>query len=161
MSLSAYQSRVNREHEALGGTGTTNYAAAMRKAMGHYLRSGVKHPAFVIFQTTRAPDNPTSAERALRNAANLPISWQFAGVEPGGGREFDFLRKLDTLQDRAVDNAGFFEAGPNPASLSDADPYDQLMAEHPVWLAAAAARASGRPFDRERLRGAPRAAEAS
>lgn len=141
MSLSDYTGRIDRENNRLGYMGTTNYASAMRAVVSHYMASGATAPAFVIFQTDGSPDSRTEAERVLCDASTLPIFWQFVGF---GNDEFKFLKKLDTLAvpaKRAVDNAGFFEAGTNPAQMGDAQLYDLLMGEFPQWLVAA--RAAG------------------
>ena len=45
---------------------------------------------------------------------------------------FEFLRKLDDLPGRTVDNAGFFAAG---SGNLDADTlYDEMLEEFPIWL---------------------------
>jgi len=132
VALAAYQGVVARENARLGGMGGTAYAPAMRAVIDHYRASGSTAPAFVIFQTDGEPSDGGETERLLKDAAKLPIFWQFVGF----GRSFRFLAKLDTLRGRAVDNAGFFAAGSRPASISDSDLYDQLMGEYPQWLAA-------------------------
>lgn len=137
VGLDSYQGRVAAEHNRLGRMGTTNYAAAMQTVIDHYQRSGATAPAFVIFQTDGAPDSRVAAEQLLCGASTLPIFWQFVGF---GDDWFSFLKKLDELPvpaRRAIDNAGFFEAGRNPQAMSDADLYDRLMGEYPQWLAAA------------------------
>ncbi|WP_242892608.1 vWA domain-containing protein [Actinomadura litoris] len=141
MDLTDYQGRIDREHERLGGMGTTNYAAAMEMVIDHYQASGSTAPAFVIFQTDGSPDSKTAAEQVLCRASTLPIFWQFIGF---GKDSFRFLRKLDDLAvptKRAIDNAGFFAAGSNPSAIPDGELYDRLMDEYPTWLASA--RAAG------------------
>ncbi|GAA2071224.1 VWA domain-containing protein [Actinomadura alba] len=139
VGLTDYEGRVNREHKRLKHMGTTNYAAAMQRVIDHYAASGATDPAFVIFQTDGSPNSRSAAERILCDAAKLPIFWQFVGF---GDDEFTFLRKLDELavpQKRAVDNAGFVEAGQDPRAIGDAEFYGRLMGEFPQWLAVARA----------------------
>jgi uncharacterized protein YegL len=137
IGLTDYQGRINQEHDRLGHMGTTNYAAAMQAVIDHYQASGAAVPAFVIFQTDGSPDSRTAAEKILCEASKLPIFWQFVGF---GKDEFKFLRKLDDLpvpRKRAVDNAGFFEAGQDPRAIQDGDLYRELISEFPDWLTAA------------------------
>ncbi|WP_205718535.1 VWA domain-containing protein [Actinomadura sp. WMMA1423] len=140
ISLTDYQGRIGAEHDRLGRMGGTDYASAMRTVVDHYQESGASTPAFVVFQTDGATYNENTVKDLLRDYSHLPIFWQFVGFGPAGSREFAFLRTLDKLRGRAVDNAGFFEAGTDPAALSDAALYDQLMDEYPTWLAAARAK---------------------
>jgi len=114
--------------------GTTNYGAAMRAVIKHYRASGADVPALVIFQTDGAPDSRAEAEQIVRDSSGLPIFWQFVGF---GRDEFAFLKKLDELSGRRVDNAGFFEAGLIPSTMSDEQLYDNLLGEYPQWIAAA------------------------
>ena len=95
-----------------------------------------KAPAFVVFQTDGEPDSRPAAERAIRSAAKLPIFWQFVGF----GNHFEFLKQLDTMEGRAVDNAGFFPVGGNPAGMADQTLLNKLMHEYPRWLEAARAQ---------------------
>lgn len=133
VSLADYQGRVAAEHAQLGMMGGTAYAPAMNAVVRHYQASGATDPALVIFQTDGEPGDGRDTERVLKDASNLPIFWQFVGF----GRRFSFLQGLDTMRGRVVDNAGFFAAGTNPRSMSDADLYDRLMGEFPQWLVSA------------------------
>lgn len=140
ISLDNYSGRVGAEHDALGHMGGTDYAAAMRRVADHYQRSRSAYPAFVVFQTDGATSNEAAVKDLLKEYSHLPIFWQFVGFGPAKSRDFAFLRDLDKLRGRAVDNAGFFPAGSDPAALSDSALYDRLMSEYPAWLAAARAQ---------------------
>ncbi|OPC84182.1 toxic cation resistance protein [Embleya scabrispora] len=129
--LGSHQGRI-AELAADCPWGGTDYACAIDAVVKHYKASGATDPAFVIFQTDGAPASRPDAESALRHASTLPIFWQFVGF--GSEGQFDFLRRLDTLRNRAVDNAGFFAAGPDPRAMSDTELYDKLMTEFPQWL---------------------------
>jgi hypothetical protein len=78
--------------------------------------------------------------RLLREASNRPIFWQFIGL--GQGR-YGILHKLDGLDGRLVDNAGFF-AVDDIAEITDAELYERILSEFPTWLKAA--RAHGIPL---------------
>ncbi|NUQ96807.1 MAG: VWA domain-containing protein [Streptomyces sp.] len=140
VSLTDYEGRINKLHEAFGRMGRTNYAAAMEAVIDHYQRSGATAPAFVVFQTDGGPSSRSAAVDTLCRAARLPLFWQFVGF---GDDEFRFLRRLDELPvpaKRVIDNAGFFAAGSDPRAISDGRLYDELMAEFPEWLSAARAQ---------------------
>ncbi|MFG2862774.1 VWA domain-containing protein [Streptomyces sioyaensis] len=140
LDLTHYEGRIAELHAGLGHMGRTNYHWAINAVVEHYKKSGSTAPAFVIFQTDGAPTSKPAAEKALCEAAGLPIFWQFLGFGDPDAKGFDFLRKLDDLtvpERRAVDNAGFFHAGRDPRSLSHDELYQQLMVEFPEWLAEA------------------------
>ncbi|MEU8550467.1 VWA domain-containing protein [Streptomyces roseoverticillatus] len=144
VDLGSYEGRIEELHSSMGHMGRTNYHWAMEAVIEHYKKSGSTAPAFVIFQTDGGPYSKAAAERALCESANLPIFWQFVAFGDPEGKGFDFLRKLDALpvpEKRVVDNAGFFHAGRNPKSLTDAQLYAELMVEFPDWLKEA--RAAG------------------
>ncbi|UXY19240.1 VWA domain-containing protein [Streptomyces cynarae] len=143
ISLADHRGRIDRIVAGLGHMGKTSYHLAMDAVIDHYLDSGSKAPALVVFQTDGGPIDKFAAERHLCKAAKLPMFWQFIGFGDPDSRQFDFLRKLDELpvpQKRVVDNAGFFHAGPEPRTVPDAELYDRLVGEFPQWLAAARAR---------------------
>ncbi|WFB08565.1 VWA domain-containing protein [Streptomyces sp. LX-29] len=144
IDLAHYAGRIEEAHSALGHMGRTNYHWAIDAVVKHHEESGATAPALVIFQTDGAPTSKPAAEKALCEAARLPIFWQFVGFGDPEARGFDFLRKLDELavpERRVVDNAGFFHAGLEPRELSDGELYGQLVRGFPQWLADA--RAAG------------------
>ncbi|GHE93876.1 vWA domain-containing protein [Streptomyces fumanus] len=140
LTLGRHRRRIDKLHQNLGHMGRTNYHWAMDAVIDHYMESGCRCPALVVFQTDGGPTSKAAAERYLCKAARLPLFWQFIGFGDPDDNEFAFLRKLDTLavpSHRAVDNAGFFHAGRNPRAIPDHRLYDQLLGEFPDWLAAA------------------------
>ncbi|MDX3800305.1 VWA domain-containing protein [Streptomyces sp. AK04-3B] len=148
IALADHRGRVDRIVAGLGHMGRTSYHLAMDAVIDHYLEGGAREPALVVFQTDGGPINKLAAERYLCKASKLPLFWQFIGFGDRGSRQFDFLRRLDELpvpSKRAVDNAGFFHAGPDPRKVSDADLYDRLLSEFPQWLTAARAHGIVRP----------------
>ncbi|MGW7045617.1 vWA domain-containing protein [Streptomyces avermitilis] len=143
IALADHQGRIERIVAGLGHMGKTSYHLAMDAVIDHYLDSGSKDPALVVFQTDGGPLSKPAAERYLCKAAKLPLFWQFIGFGDPGSRQFEFLRKLDELavpHKRVVDNAGFFHAGTDPRKVSDGELYDRLVGEFPQWLAAARAQ---------------------
>lgn len=143
IALDNHDGRIERIVAGLGHMGKTSYHLAMDAVIDHYLDSGSKEPALVVFQTDGGPINKLAAERYVCKAARLPLFWQFIGFGDPASKQFEFLRRLDELavpQKRAVDNAGFFHVGSEPRKLTDGELYDRLVAEFPQWLAAARAQ---------------------
>ncbi|MBT2416156.1 VWA domain-containing protein [Streptomyces sp. ISL-12] len=143
IALADHQGRIERIVAGLGHMGKTAYHLAMDAVIDHYLDSGSTAPALVVFQTDGGPINRLAAERYLCKAARLPLFWQFIGFGDRGSKQFDYLRRLDELAvpgKRVVDNAGFFHAGQDPRTVSDAELYDRLVGEFPKWLVEARAR---------------------
>ncbi|MCZ9343764.1 VWA domain-containing protein, partial [Streptomyces sp. TRM76130] len=143
IALADHRGRVEQIVSGLGHMGRTAYHLAMDAVIDHYLDSASTDPALVVFQTDGGPVDRLAAERYLCKAARLPLFWQFIGFGDPGSKQFDYLRRLDELAvpgKRVVDNAGFFHAGQDPRTVSDADLYDRLVGEFPQWLAAARAQ---------------------
>ncbi|MGW1997591.1 VWA domain-containing protein [Embleya sp. NPDC001921] len=138
ITLDNHVGRVQALHSGLDWGGTS-FVPAMRAVIEHYRASGSQDPAFVVFQTDGEPWDRRETRELLRESSRLPIFWQFVGF--GHSRDLRFLRSLDTLQGRRIDNAGYFGAGQQPERRSDAKLYDCLMKEFPSWLASA--RAAG------------------
>ncbi|MBU3869521.1 VWA domain-containing protein [Streptomyces sp. 4503] len=142
LELDQHTGRIEELHGSLGHMGRTNYHTAVNAVIEHYKASGTTDPAFVIFQTDGAPTTKTAAEKALCEAAGLPLFWQFLAFGDPEAKGFDFLRKLDTApalavpEKRAVDNTGFFHAGLDPRTVADAELYREILKKFPGWLAA-------------------------
>ncbi|MEW2250439.1 VWA domain-containing protein [Streptomyces sp. NPDC006975] len=134
VSLDRYQGVVAQQHQLHGGDrtmGGTQYALAMRAVVEHYQDSGATDPALVIFQTDGEPQDRDTARLQLAQASKLPIFWSFVGF---GFNEVDFLKRLDTMRGRYLDNASYFHAGADPTGLADAALYDGITAEFGAWL---------------------------
>ncbi len=91
-------------------------------------------PVFVIFITDGNNNDRSQAEHIIRETSKLPIFWQFVGI---GGASFDFLRKLDDMEGRFIDNAGFCNPKGDIDNMSDEDLYAELLNEFPEYLRSA------------------------
>lgn len=90
----------------------------------------LKYPVYVIFVTDGENYDVPETETVLKDISNHGIFFQFVGI---GGASFDFLKKLDNLTGRFVDNANFFEVN-NLDQMTDSDLYSKLLGEFPEWL---------------------------
>ncbi len=88
-------------------------------------------PTLVLFVTDGGIDKDREIQKVLIEASHLPIFWQFIGL---GGSSYGVLENFDNMTGRHVDNASFF-AIDDLKSISDAELYDRLLKEFPVWLA--------------------------
>jgi len=110
----------------------TNYAPPLRLLLNKYPMPQPA-PVFVIFLTDGGnADKPASAE-AIRELSKQPVFVQFVGI---GKEDFPFLRKLDELPGRMIDNVGFMPVNDIDA-IKDLELYDRLLNEFPRWLAKA------------------------
>ena len=69
----------------------------------------------------------------MRAASSAPVFWQFVGI---GRANYGVLERLDDMEGRVVDNAGFF-ALDDIDQVSDDDLYQRLLSEFPDWMRAA------------------------
>ncbi|MEW2355761.1 VWA domain-containing protein [Spirillospora sp. NPDC029432] len=130
-----------RMHEAVAADGSSvslggrnNEPQVIADIVSYYAdRPG--EPVFVLFFSDGGVAKDAQIARLLREASNLPIFWQFIGL--GQGR-YGVLQKLDGLDGRLVDNAGFF-AVDDIADITDAELYQRILSEFPAWLTAAKA----------------------
>ncbi|MFF5260514.1 VWA domain-containing protein [Actinomadura viridis] len=133
-----------REAVAADGTrvslgGRNNEPQVIADIVSYYAcRPG--EPVFVLFFSDGGVAKDAQIARLLREASDQPIFWQFIGL--GHGR-YGILHKLDDLDGRLVDNAGFF-AVDDIDGISDAELYQRILSEFPTWLRAA--RAQGIPL---------------
>ncbi|MFI0742798.1 VWA domain-containing protein [Streptomyces sp. NPDC021100] len=132
VTVDDFEGRIAQAHARLGRMGSTNYTAAISTVIEHHQHSGYVGPAFVIFQSDGNPDNRSATAQALREASKLPLFWAFVGF----GERISFLERLDDLDGRVVDNAGFFHAA-DPRHITDSELYDGLTRDFGPWLTAA------------------------
>ncbi|TBW02036.1 VWA domain-containing protein [Azotobacter chroococcum] len=107
-----------------------NEPAVLKMVMEHYRSSGDRTPAYIIFISDGGIYMDDDIARLLKEAAKLPIFWQFVGI---GGDDYGVLERLDTMKGRVIDNCNFF-ALDDLGSVSEQELYDRLMAEFPSWL---------------------------
>lgn len=108
----------------------------IEKAIDYYQRSGDRTPVFILFISDGGIHDSSRITRLIRDAAKLPIFWQFIGID---GRNYGILEKLDDLTGRVVDNCNFF-ALDDLHQISEEELYDRMMEEFPGWLRDAKAK---------------------
>lgn len=122
-------SKILRKYE-MGGT---NYAPVMESIIKEHSSHKDKVPTFVIFITDGDAWDKPKSEKVIKDASKLGIFWQFVGI---GYEDFDFLEKLDDMENRVVDNADFLNVN-KISNLSDEELYTKLLGEFPNWIQAA------------------------
>ncbi len=127
----------------------THYGKAMNLVRQHYKDSVTELPVYVLFVTDGDTSDRKESERQIVEASREGIFWQFMAIGEDSragffakmlGPKFEFLSHLDTMRNRLVDNAHFFLV-PDPAALTVEELYRQMLAEYPLWLKAAKAKA--------------------
>jgi hypothetical protein len=114
--------------------GQTLYAPVLQNVCDQYIeRAPSLVPTYVIFITDGNNTDKKATKEILQHASHHNLFWQYVGI---GDEKFDFLKKLDDLDGRFIDNANFFET-PSLSSLPDNVLYSLLLNEYPSWLALA------------------------
>ena len=111
----------------------TCYAPPLHLIAERY-RSPQPEPVFVIFLTDGGNSDRRESTEIIRSLSSQPVFIQFVGI---GAEDFPYLRKLDELPGRTVDNAGFMMVN-DIDTVDDTELYDRLLNEFPDWLQAAA-----------------------
>jgi len=127
-----FEGYVNREilqNDDVHKFGRNDEPLVMQDVMEKYLlKEPSDLPAFVVFI------NDGGCKKTIKplivSSSDKPIFWQFVGI---GNGNFDFLKKLDEMDGRFVDNANFFQVD-NIENISDEELYDALLNELPEWL---------------------------
>lgn len=89
-----------------------------------------QEPVYVIFLSDGGVSKAEEIQKVLIEASKYPIFWQFVGI---GGKMYGILEQLDTMPGRYIDNANFF-ALDDLHDISDAELYDRMLREFPLWL---------------------------
>ncbi|MCK0519287.1 VWA domain-containing protein [Williamsia sp. DF01-3] len=90
-------------------------------------------PVLVLFFTDGGFRKKGPISELMRAASSAPVFWQFVGI---GRANYGVLERLDDMEGRVVDNAGFF-ALDDIDQVSDDDLYQRLLSEFPDWMRAA------------------------
>lgn len=87
-------------------------------------------PVYIMFLTDGDNSDPRQAEEVIKEASNYGVFWKFLGV---GNASFSFLKKLDDMDGRFIDNADFQEVN-DIAGIDDNELFDRLLVEFPQWV---------------------------
>lgn len=105
----------------------THYGPVLRDILNHD-KSSI--PTFTIFITDGNNSDPAMTDDIIRQYSTANGFIMFVGI---GGAEFWYLRRLDTLDGRAVDNTGFVEFT-NIRNVDETTLYEKLLSEYASWL---------------------------
>ncbi|WP_151801419.1 vWA domain-containing protein [Acinetobacter guillouiae] len=113
------------------GARYNNEPAVLEAVIQYFTQENPSHlPVYVVFVSDGGVSESKKIKNILKNASSFPIFWQFVGI---GGRNYGVLEQLDTMDGRVVDNCNFFEMS-NIQSMPEAQLYDALLQEFPLWL---------------------------
>ncbi|MFC1608970.1 VWA domain-containing protein [Patescibacteria group bacterium] len=111
--------------------GFFGFGASVKNIPGDFERVPVTdNPVFVQFITDGENQDEARAEEIIRAAATLPMFIQFIGI---GNASFRFLKQLDDMSGRFIDNAGFCHIE-NVQNTSDEDFLAAMLNEFPDYI---------------------------
>ena len=128
INLNNFYGYVQREIIGKYKMGGTNYAPVMQDVFRKYVQEEpAKISDYIVFITDGDNYDHAQTDKVIKEVSKYPIFWQFVGV---GNASFNYLRKLDEMQGRYIDNANFFAVS-TPSAIQ----YSDLLNEYPGWLA--------------------------
>lgn len=111
--------------------GSTYYAPVMADVVKKYTKESPSNlPTLVLFLTDGDNFDKSETKKILSQASKYPIFWQFVGI---GKHDYKFLKNLDTMTGRHIDNANFFVIE-DINRISDDELYKKLLNEYPSWI---------------------------
>lgn len=127
--LSGYVDRKILNNDSIHKFGRNDEVPVMKDVMKKYIAEDPSvDPAYIVFINDGGVKK--TIKPIIEGASNQPIFWQFVGI---GNGNFDFLRQLDKMEGRYVDNANFIQIE-NISTIPDKQLYDLLLNEFPIWL---------------------------
>ena len=87
---------------------------------------------FAAILTVKPALEGAATDNAIRRSSKFKIFYQFVGI---GYENFRYLKKLDDLDGRAVDNTAFIKVE-DFSRLNDDQLYAKLLEQYPQWLRA-------------------------
>lgn len=136
MNIFNFNTFVNNEIKGKRyNMGTTEYAPALKDVLRKYFyedASSSNIPTFVIFVTDGDNDLDDKAEtdKVIVESSKKNIFIQFVGI---GDSSFRYLKKLDDLPGREVDNTGFIKVE-DFDKMNDEELYHELLEQYSKWV---------------------------
>lgn len=129
IDFEGYVDRIILDNDLIHKFGRNDEPPVMKDVIKKYMEEdSSSDPAFIVFINDGGCKK--SIKPIIEGSAKHPLFWQFVGI---GNGNFDFLRKLDTMEGRIVDNANFIHIE-EIDKVSDGELYDALLNEFPSWL---------------------------
>lgn len=117
--------------------GRNHESPVMKDVISKYINEEPSNfPTFIVFISDGGVRSGKDMKNIIIESSKHPIFWQFIGI---GKSNYGILKKLDTLSNRYVDNANFFELN-DIDKISDEELYDRLLNEFPMWISASKAK---------------------
>lgn len=111
------------------------FGAIKRAISGSSNMTQSAHPTYVVFITDGENFDEDNTRKAMIEASNHGVFFQFVGLCTSKNQRFRQLEELDNMSGRVLDNANFFKLTQEEAvNLSDNDLYSRLLNEYPSWL---------------------------
>lgn len=109
----------------------THFVPVMKDVVKKYIKEEpCDLPTYVIFITDGENSDQSDTTKFIIENCKQPIFWQFVGI---GNSLFMYLKKLDEMDGREIDNVNFF-AIEDLLAGKDEDLYNKLLTEYPSWL---------------------------
>ncbi len=157
MNLENFQDFINGARKKFISAGGTYYSKAIKRVREHYFSADdskekkevikADRPVYVMFVSDGTTVDEEETVKQLIHSSYEPIFWQFMAIGKGEDdaqknifgwfekfflKDFSFLKKLDSMEKRKVDNVGFFNVQ-NPNKADDQELFDKMLEEYPLW----------------------------
>lgn len=94
-----------------------------------------KQPTYVMFITDGDTTNKRGVVKSLIEASNYGIHFCCIGLRTSSYSTFEFLKEVDDMSGRLIDNVSFFEFTEQEiTSLPDKELYSRLLKEFPQYI---------------------------
>lgn len=133
MALDNYEDYVEEVMMGSGERfGSTSYGPVLTDAYNKYVNEvPSKVPTFIIFITDGSNNDRKVTNDIIKKTSHQNIFVQFVGI--GDMDDFIYLKRLDDLKGRPVDNTGFIEIE-DFDNVSDDKLYTELLSQYIDWL---------------------------
>lgn len=135
MTEANYETYVKKYIDGNHAYGGTNYAPAIKMTDDDYNDNESKRiPTLVFFITDGANWDRDDTDKAIIKSSKHGIFYMFIGTGDDSS-EFDYLRELDDLKGRKVDNTGFMQIS-DLNSVSNTELFLSSLKDYIPWLKA-------------------------